>query len=169
MPVECTCGVCGAAFSVNPSKVATGRGRYCSVICKGLAQRERTGAASTNWRGGQPWVGADGYVHLSVARRKQRLHRLVWEAAHGPIPPGHHVHHVNGVKTDNRLENLELLRHADHIRGHAPKKLSDADVRAIRARYAAGGTSHARLGREYGVNASTITRILHRRKWRHLD
>lgn len=37
------------------------------------------------------------------------IHRLVWEAFNGPIPEGMQVNHINEVKTDNRLENLNLL------------------------------------------------------------
>ena len=51
-------------------------------------------------------------------RNGDREHRVVWIEANGPIPVGHHVHHRNGNITDNRLENLELLSAADHIRHH---------------------------------------------------
>jgi hypothetical protein len=50
--------------------------------------------------------------------------------------------------------------------GHA--KLTKDAVREIRAKYAAGGTSHARLAAEYGVAAGTIQDVLERRTWRHV-
>lgn len=63
------------------------------------------------WCPEHPAASADGYA---------LEHRKVWWDAHGPIPEGYeyHVHHKNGVKSDNRLENLELLTVKDHHRQH---------------------------------------------------
>ena len=36
-------------------------------------------------------------------------HRLIWIEAHGPIPDGYVIHHINGKKTDNRLDNLAMV------------------------------------------------------------
>lgn len=47
------------------------------------------------------------------------IHRAVWREAHGEIPRGSHVHHKNGDWNDNRLENLEVLSHGDHMRAHS--------------------------------------------------
>lgn len=44
------------------------------------------------------------------------IHRLVWEAFNGPIPECMQVNHINEDKTDNRLENLNLLTSGDNIR-----------------------------------------------------
>lgn len=45
-------------------------------------------------------------------------HRMVVYDAGIDIPPGHHVHHKNHIRDDNRLENLEVVSEADHHRGH---------------------------------------------------
>ena len=58
-----------------------------------------------------PLAGRDGYVYE---------HRKVLYDAGVPIPPGSNVHHRNGDKADNRLENLEVLAHGEHSRHHHP-------------------------------------------------
>ena len=51
-------------------------------------------------------------------RGKIFLHRLIWEANKGSIPKGHHIHHKDGNKLNNAIENLECLSHAEHLRLH---------------------------------------------------
>lgn len=63
------------------------------------------------------WTEPGGTKYRPV-RRWQFEHRAVWEAANGPIIGGLVVHHVNGIKTDNRIENLRLMRRSDHIALH---------------------------------------------------
>lgn len=48
------------------------------------------------------------YVNLKSAPRKQRryVHQLVLESFVGPRPAGHEACHENGIRSDNRLENL---------------------------------------------------------------
>jgi hypothetical protein len=61
-----------------------------------------------------------GYVQIKTALGQRRWpfeHRVIWEAAHGPIPHGHYIHHINSVRTDNRLENLALCTsNSEHFR-----------------------------------------------------
>lgn len=45
-------------------------------------------------------------------------HRRVWREAGRDVPDGFVLHHVNENKSDNRLENLELMRRGEHGRLH---------------------------------------------------
>jgi hypothetical protein len=63
-----------------------------------------------------------GYVQVKITTGCKKYnweleHRVVWEATHGSIPPGGFIHHLNGNKADNRLENLHLTHsNAEHHR-----------------------------------------------------
>lgn len=50
--------------------------------------------------------------------RNITYHKLLYEQQYGKLPRGMHVHHKNGDKNDNRLENLEALTNQDHSRLH---------------------------------------------------
>ncbi|MCY3636380.1 MAG: HNH endonuclease signature motif containing protein [bacterium] len=60
------------------------------------------------------------------------LHRAIWTDAHGPIPDGHHIHHIDGNPTNNDLANLECLPAGAHIAKHArnrPPHTAEAKAR----------------------------------------
>lgn len=54
--------------------------------------------------------------------------------------------------------------------GPAPgARLSDEQVRAIRSRFDAGGVTMRALGREFGVHHRTVSAIVSRRAWQHVE
>jgi HNH endonuclease len=51
---------------------------------------------------------SSGYMGVRVGKKYAFEHRVVWEREHGPLLPGQNIHHRNGDRADNRLENLEI-------------------------------------------------------------
>ena len=59
-----------------------------------------------------------GYLRGNLGGRLRLLHCYTWECANGRIPPGFCVHHVDGDKRNNRIENLQLVDATTHKRIH---------------------------------------------------
>lgn len=60
-----------------------------------------------------------GYLYVDLykdgKRKEFRVHRLVWETFNGAIPDGMEVNHINEIKTDNSLWNLNLMTRKENI------------------------------------------------------
>lgn len=118
---------------------------------------------------------------LAIAPQKYqlfRVHRLVMEAFVGPSPLL--VNHKNGVRNDNRLENLEYVTrsqnqiHARDVLGTGTEgerngraKLTEKDVLEMRRLRLEGATQKELITR-FGVNRNMVQRILYRKAWTHI-
>lgn len=93
---------------------------------KSPKSRSHKGPEHHNWTGGT-YRHSAGYVyelapdHPSAARAKGYVlqHRLVMERHLGRhLDDNEIVHHINGAKDDNRIENLEITSLSRHVSGH---------------------------------------------------
>ena len=62
-----------------------------------------------------------------------RLHRVVWEQHNGPVPPGHHIHHIDGDTLNNDIANLTLVEGGAHLAGHWNDERRDRQREHMRA------------------------------------
>jgi hypothetical protein len=90
------------------------------------------------------------------------------------------INHKNGVRDDNRLENLEWVTGSENIRHsfkvlkrkkmtgekHPMHKLTESNVIEIKKIYNAGGISYKRLGEIYNVSDVTIGRVVRGDHWK---
>lgn len=109
------------------------------------------------------------------------VHRAVAYAFIGPQPsPKHQIAHRDGDRTNNRASNLrwatgienqdDRIVHGTSNRGsrHGMSKLTEADVRAIRARGAAGERA-CDIARDYPINSDSTAALLRGTTWKHLE
>jgi DNA-binding XRE family transcriptional regulator len=125
--------------------------------------------------------------HLAANNRGYVLRsRIVMEAYLGrDLSSSEHVHHKNGNKLDDRIENLEILSRKEHTKEHwknYSKRLYESRVRGeahhlakltfgkvvkIRKLYSKGVTQR-KLAEMYGVSRRTIRSVLKKRTWKHV-
>lgn len=71
-------------------------------------------------------ITSSGYVEIACEGFYYYEHRLVWESRHGALLPGQNIHHRNGDRADNRIENLEVWDTSQPAGQRAADKLAYA-------------------------------------------
>lgn len=101
--------------------------RILGLLKRGVPNLKIRGEKHYGWKGGKtyqrgyvylyaPWHPRGGYKHVI------REHTLVMENSIGRyLKPDEVVHHINEIKDDNRIENLQLMNRSEHKTYHNKK------------------------------------------------
>lgn len=143
------------------------------------------GEVFSKWKKGllRSKVSKHGYNVVNLRQKWTLLHRVVATAFLGKS--NLHVNHKDGIKTNNHISNLEWCTRAENmqhafrtglvnpktikrkVRDQHPKaKLNWDQVNEIRAKYIPYKYGCVKLGREYGMDNSTILDIVKFNIWK---
>lgn len=197
------CVVCGKAHYQRPSQIKqTVYGLTCSVECgkinrakhmkgKGNHQFNVKGKDNASFTG-EKKISNYGYVliykpehiysnhagyvfeHILVVEKKIGRHlkrpkyKKDWEVCH----------HKDRCKTNNSIDNLQLITHGEHIALHIKEDkdralkagktrsiISDIIAREIREKYSTGKFTQDELGKKYNVSQSVICNIINKGRY----
>lgn len=130
-------------------------------------------------------TSGDGYGSVNLNGKTVGAHRIAWEAAHGPIPPGLHVLHKCDHPSCCNPGHLFLGTHADNMADRSRKgrtnresrnagslngysRLTEETVRWARGQIAAG-RSRGAVARDLNVHRATVGYAVAGKTWRHVQ
>lgn len=130
-------------------------------------------------------INPKGYNRINLGPKNKQFnylqHRLIAELFIPNPENKPQINHINGIKTDNRLENLEWCTAAENMK-HAkdtgliwhPKgqethnsKLKNAHVFFIRSMINMG-FNQSELANLFSINQSIVSRIKNKQNWQHV-
>lgn len=106
------CSFCGKKLWITPYylKKKNYKNYYCDKKCEAQG---RSFGNNKELKGG--WYGTGGYHYVRVNGKHTLVHRIVMERKlKRKLKKTEQVHHLNGIGSDNRIENLCIVDYRNH-------------------------------------------------------
>ena len=117
------------------------------------------------------------YVKIGMTHKYVLAHRLIAKAFIPNPDNKPQVNHINGIKHDNRVENLEWVTASENAihssknklsntgEKHWKSKLTEKNIKEIRE----SKLKQSELAKIYNITQSTICQIISRRTWKYIN
>ena len=155
--------------------------RKCCAVAHGIAQSLPIGSDRVHKQ--------SGYIEVKTADGWRRQHMVVMEARIGRrLLRSENVHHIDGDKTNNQIENLQLLTSAEHTAIHnrgskqseetkqkiaqavfdtGRSKLNFEIAKQMREDFKKSGLSKKAYAEQMGIHQTAIGRVINNAAWRN--
>lgn len=119
-----------------------------SILQKREYKKHTTEVTKIKTEFGTATLLKDGYYQITTCKEGNKgklLHRLIYEKYYGEIPEDCHIHHKDGNRSNNLINNLECLNKSKHLSLHMKDKPKSLEHR--------NKMSKLRKGRKYSAKA----------------
>ena len=122
---------------------------------------------------------SNGYIYIYPKSGDKKLilcHRAIWISVNGEIAEGLQINHINGIKSDNRISNLELTTPTENCLHAYKLGFSSANgemngrailnkTKVLEIKNLFGKYTGVQISRMYGVKQTTISQIRTGKIW----
>lgn len=123
-----------------------------------------------------------GYCYFSIIKKKIKVHRAVAECFIPNPDNKKYVNHINGIKSDNRVENLEWVTSSENrihafkigvakipmLKGEESANSKITEIEAKEIKYGHQNLSQSQIAKIYNIRQSLVSRIRNGVRWGHI-